>query len=112
MSKGIFVGTTPSLPATFDVDVSGFASDFYCLDVNGTSLLSATLSIFGGDGANFELILITDDSNAAVHQDLIVSGNSTNMKTFPFYALCSHLRFDLVGGTPEISLTLFPRPRY
>lgn len=109
--KGIFVGTTPDLPATFDVDVSGLFARFWVLNLSGISFQSSVLTLLGGDGENYEAIMVTNYSDST-HTLLSVQGVASKIGSYPFEALCSHFRFVFTGGTPDIDITLIPQMRY
>jgi hypothetical protein len=110
MSKGIIVGNLTANGSLF-INIEGFSGTRFTLKVDGVTLSGGSLAVKGGDGVNYEPVMVTDPTDGT-HAALAVAGGSSTMGSQSFDACCSHLEFELTGATsPDVDVTLFPEPR-
>lgn len=107
MSRGVLLGTL-SADGSLSLDVAAYHGSLWSLFIGGTTFGTGTLAFEGGDGTDFEPIMLTDDADAS-HVALEAV---TTLGLYTFEAMCEVLRFTLAGATtPNLVLTMYPEQK-
>ncbi len=109
MSIVIFANSTvfDATPASFTLNITGFFSTRFALMLKGT-FGGSIVTIQGGDGSIFEDLKITDNSDGQTH----IIHNFAAPGIYNFYAVCSHLKFNLAGGaSPNVDVAVLCESR-
>lgn len=108
MSKGIVLGSF-SADGEFVHQVDSYSASRYSLFLDG-DFGGGAVTILGGDGTNFEAVMLTNPADGAAHTAISISANSG---FYTFNALCAFLKIVMAGSAgPTLAVTLFPEPRH